>query len=95
MGIIATIILGLVIGFIAKLIWTGAEPGGFIGTLAVGLIGAFIGKFIASALNWSTFNHFFELKTWIVSIAGAIILLLVYDLFVGGSSRRSRRHGLV
>jgi uncharacterized membrane protein YeaQ/YmgE (transglycosylase-associated protein family) len=78
MGIIAWIILGLFAGTIARALVPGrTEPGGCIGTTAIGIFGALIGGFLASALGIGHIHDFFNFGTWLIAIAGSIILLLI------------------
>jgi uncharacterized membrane protein YeaQ/YmgE (transglycosylase-associated protein family) len=78
MGIIAWIILGLFAGAIARAVIPGrTEPGGCIGTTAVGILGALLGGFLASALDIGEIDEFFDLGTWLIAIAGSVILLLI------------------
>jgi uncharacterized membrane protein YeaQ/YmgE (transglycosylase-associated protein family) len=78
MGIIAWIFLGLFAGTIARALVPGrTEPGGCIGTTAIGILGALIGGFLASALDVGEIDDFFDLGTWLIAIAGSIILLLI------------------
>jgi uncharacterized membrane protein YeaQ/YmgE (transglycosylase-associated protein family) len=78
MGIIAWILLGLFAGAIARSLVPGrTEPGGCIGTTAVGILGALLGGFLASALDVGEIGDFFDLGTWLIAIAGSVILLLI------------------
>lgn len=78
MGIIAWIFLGLFAGAIARAVIPGrTEPGGCIGTTAVGILGALLGGFLASALDIGELEEFFDLGTWLIAIAGSVILLLI------------------
>jgi uncharacterized membrane protein YeaQ/YmgE (transglycosylase-associated protein family) len=78
MGVIAWIFLGLFAGTIARAIIPGrTEPGGCVGTTAIGILGALIGGFLASALDIGEIDDFFDLGTWLIAIAGSIILLLL------------------
>jgi uncharacterized membrane protein YeaQ/YmgE (transglycosylase-associated protein family) len=78
MGIIAWILLGLFAGAIARALIPGrTEPGGCIGTTAVGILGALLGGFLASALDIGEIDEFFDLGTWLIAIAGSVILLLI------------------
>ena len=84
MGIVGWVLLGLFVGAISRALVPGpTEPGGCIGTTAVGILGALIGGFVASALDLGEIKHFFDLETWLVAIAGSVILLLVIRLFAG------------
>jgi uncharacterized membrane protein YeaQ/YmgE (transglycosylase-associated protein family) len=80
-AIIAWIIIGLVAGALAKLIMPGDDPGGIIVTILIGIAGAFVGGFLANLLG---FGGSGLLYTIIVAVIGAIILLAIYRLLVGG-----------
>jgi uncharacterized membrane protein YeaQ/YmgE (transglycosylase-associated protein family) len=83
-GIIGWLLLGLFVGAISRALVPGpTEPAGCIGTTAVGILGALIGGFIASALDLGEIKHFFDLETWLVAIAGSVILLLAIRLIAG------------
>ena len=88
MGIIGWIVLGLLAGAIAKLIMPGDDPGGFIVTTLIGIAGALLGGFIASALDIGDLDEFFDIGTWLIAIAGSLLLLLIYRMLTGGT-----RHG--
>jgi uncharacterized membrane protein YeaQ/YmgE (transglycosylase-associated protein family) len=89
-GIVAWILLGLLAGTIARALVPGpTEPGGCIGTTAVGILGALLGGFIASALDLGKVRHFFDLETWLIAVAGSVVLLLLVRLVAG--PRRSAR----
>ena len=88
MGLIGFLILGLIAGAIAKALYRGDEPGGFLGTLAVGVLGAVLGGLIASAIGLGGLSSFFSLGTWLTAIGGAFILLLVYSAITTSSSDR-------
>ncbi len=49
--------------------------------------GAIIGGFIASALNIGDLDEFFDIGTWLIAIAGALLLLVLYRVVVGGRRR--------
>ncbi|MFL5893414.1 MAG: GlsB/YeaQ/YmgE family stress response membrane protein [Solirubrobacterales bacterium] len=84
MGILGWIVLGLLVGAIARAIVPGrTEPSGCIGTLALGIVGALIGGFIASALDVGHIDDFFDLGTWLIAIGGAVLLLLIIRAVTG------------
>jgi uncharacterized membrane protein YeaQ/YmgE (transglycosylase-associated protein family) len=91
MGIIGWIVLGLLAGLIAKAIMPGDDPGGIIVTTLIGIAGAIIGGFIASALNVGDLDEFFDIGTWLIAIAGSLLLLALYRLVAGrGSADHTR-----
>ena len=83
MGLIWTIIIGLIVGVIARLLVPGKEAisSGALGwliTVLIGIAGAFLGTFIGGAL-WGGEGY---TAGWIMSIIGAVILLLLYRFIV-------------
>jgi uncharacterized membrane protein YeaQ/YmgE (transglycosylase-associated protein family) len=92
MGIIAWIILGLVAGLLANALVPGRRSEGLILTCIIGIVGALLGGWLATKLfHIHSLHGFFNLSTWITAIVGAAVLLLVYHLITGRSSRRSGR----
>jgi len=75
MGILSTILVGLIVGAIAKLLMPGKDPGGFIITILLGIAGAFIATYLGQAIGWYKAG---QPAGWIMSIVGAMILLLLY-----------------
>ncbi|MEJ7847026.1 MAG: GlsB/YeaQ/YmgE family stress response membrane protein [Pyrinomonadaceae bacterium] len=81
---IGQMIVGLIVGVLARLLLPGKEafPEGAMGwvlTALLGIAGAFIGAFIARSL-WGGENY---AVGWIMSILGAIILLVLLRLIMG------------
>jgi uncharacterized membrane protein YeaQ/YmgE (transglycosylase-associated protein family) len=81
MGLIATLIIGLIVGVIAKLLMPGKDPGGFIVTTILGIAGAFVAKYIGQALGWYQEG---QPAGFIASVVGAILLLAIYRLLTKG-----------
>ena len=90
MGILALLVLGLLAGFVAKLILPGNDPGGLIVTMVIGVVGAFVGGFLASALGFGGLSGF-DFRTFVIAVIGSILLLLIWravDRPRGGRRRR-------
>jgi uncharacterized membrane protein YeaQ/YmgE (transglycosylase-associated protein family) len=84
MGIIGWILLGLLAGLIAKAIVPGADRAGIVLTTLLGVAGALLGGFVATALGWGDpIDEFFDLSTWVAAIAGAAIILVVWNALRG------------
>lgn len=83
MGIIWTILMGLVIGAVAKFVMPGKDPGGFIVTILLGIAGSFVGSYLGRMAGLYKEG---EAAGFIMSVIGAVILLAVYRLFKGKSS---------
>ncbi|MEO7299732.1 MAG: GlsB/YeaQ/YmgE family stress response membrane protein [Verrucomicrobiota bacterium] len=80
MSIIGTLIIGLLVGIVAKFLMPGKDPGGFIITTLIGIAGAFIAHFLGRQMGWYADG---EPAGFIASVVGAILLLAVYRLIVG------------
>ncbi|HEX3788316.1 MAG TPA: GlsB/YeaQ/YmgE family stress response membrane protein [Pseudonocardiaceae bacterium] len=89
MGIISWIVLGLIVGAIAKAIMPGRDGGGLILTMLLGIIGGFVGGIIGKYIFHTDLGGFFNLRTWLLAIVGAIVVLGIYRLVVGRRSVRS------
>jgi uncharacterized membrane protein YeaQ/YmgE (transglycosylase-associated protein family) len=82
MGIIGTIIIGLLAGIVAKFLMPGRDPGGFIITILLGIAGAFVATYLGQAVGWYRAG---EGAGFIGAVIGAIIILLIYRLIAGRS----------
>jgi uncharacterized membrane protein YeaQ/YmgE (transglycosylase-associated protein family) len=91
MGIIGWIVLGLCAGAIAKLIMPGEDPGGFFVTMLIGIAGAIVGGLIASALDIGDLDEFFDIGTWLIAIAGSLLLLFIYRMIIGNRTTSAYR----
>ena len=77
MAILSTLLVGLIVGAIAKLLMPGKDPGGFIITILLGIAGALVATYIGQAIGWYKAG---QPAGWIMSVIGAMILLLLYRL---------------
>jgi len=75
MGILSTIVIGLVIGLIARFVLPGKDPMGLILTTALGIGGALVAGFTMQSLGFARPG---EPAGWVASIVGAVVLLLIY-----------------
>ncbi|MFB9308783.1 putative membrane protein YeaQ/YmgE (transglycosylase-associated protein family) [Agromyces hippuratus] len=87
MSFLAFLILGLIAGAIAKLILPGNQGGGWFVTLLLGVVGALLGGWIGSALFGIGMDQFWDLGTWLLAIAGSIIVLLIWGLITRGRNK--------
>ena len=87
MGILAFLILGLIAGAIAKALLPGRQGGGWLITLVLGVVGAILGGWIGSLIFGGGLGDFFDLRTWLLSILGAVIVLVIYGAVAGRRSR--------
>lgn len=75
------LIIGLIVGAIAKALMPGKDPGGWMVTILIGIAGAFVAGFLGRQLNWYESG---EAAGFVASVVGAILLLLVYRLLTKG-----------
>ncbi len=77
MGILSWIVMGLIVGLLAKFIMPGKDPGGFIITVLLGVAGAFVGGYVGSILGFGTVTGF-NVGSILLATGGAILLLILY-----------------
>ena len=82
MHILLVLIVGLVVGGLAKLIMPGKDPGGLVVTMLLGVAGAFVAGFIGHSFGWYAVGTGPGI---IASILGSVILLAIYRLAVDRS----------
>lgn len=78
MHIIYMLVIGLIIGALAKLVMPGRDPGGILVTMLIGIAGSMLAGFVGRELHWYAANQGADL---IASILGAVVLLAGYRLF--------------
>jgi len=83
MGIIGTIIVGLIVGALARFLLPGEQKMGWILTCLLGIAGSFIAGFVGQSLGWYAVG---EPAGWIASVIGAIVLLFIVSKLRGSSS---------
>ena len=76
--IIAAIVIGIIAGYLGRLLLPGPDPMGFIGTVAVGIVGALVGYFLFTALLGIGDSDKFDLGGIIGAIIGTMIVLAIY-----------------
>ncbi len=83
--IVIWIIIGLIVGAVAKLLMPGRDPGGFIVTILLGIAGAFVGGWVGQQLGIGSTEGVtsFDLGSLGLALLGAIILLALYRLVAG------------
>jgi uncharacterized membrane protein YeaQ/YmgE (transglycosylase-associated protein family) len=81
MGILSTIIIGLIVGALAKLVMPGRDPGGIIVTILLGIAGSVVAGFLGRAIGW--YHDPSQGPGILASIVGAVILLALYRVIVG------------
>ncbi|MFW6137325.1 MAG: GlsB/YeaQ/YmgE family stress response membrane protein [Candidatus Aminicenantaceae bacterium] len=77
MNILWTIIIGFVVGAIAKFLMPGRDPGGIIITILLGIAGSFVATYLGQHFGWYREG---QPASFIGAILGAILILFVYRL---------------
>lgn len=78
MGFMTWIVLGLIVGILAKWIMPGKDGGGFIMTVILGVIGAMVGGYVSTLLGMGTVNGF-NLPSILIATVGALMVLFIYN----------------
>ncbi len=81
-GFIWSILIGLVIGVVAKIITPGNEPVGCIITSIIGIAGSILALYVGRAIGHYQVG---ETPGFIASVIGAVILLVIYHLIIGNN----------
>ncbi len=82
LSILGTIVVGFIVGLIARAVKPGDDKLGLIMTTLLGIAGAFVARYVGVAMGWYQQN---EPAGWIASVLGAIVLLVIYGLIRGRS----------
>ena len=77
MNLIWTLIIGLLVGAVAKFLMPGKDPGGLIVTIVLGIAGSFVAAFVGRGLGLYGEG---ASAGFLMSVVGAILLLLIYRL---------------
>jgi uncharacterized membrane protein YeaQ/YmgE (transglycosylase-associated protein family) len=77
MSLIGTLLVGLIVGLIARALKPGDDSMGWIMTILLGVAGSFLATYVGVALNWYQAG---ETAGWIASVIGAVVLLFLYGL---------------
>jgi uncharacterized membrane protein YeaQ/YmgE (transglycosylase-associated protein family) len=79
-ALIWTLVIGLIIGAVAKFLTPGRDPGGCIITMLIGIAGSFVASYLGQAMGWYLPG---QPAGFIASVIGAMLLLLLYRLIFG------------
>lgn len=82
LSILGTIVVGFIVGLIARAVKPGDDKLGLIMTTLLGIAGAFIARYVGAALGWYGPQ---QAAGWIASVIGAVVLLFIYGLIKGRS----------
>ena len=80
MHLLWMIVIGLIVGALAKLIMPGRDPGGVIVTILLGIAGSVVAGLVGRAVGWYSEG---QSAGFIASVVGAIVILAIYRLIIG------------
>lgn len=80
MTIIWAILIGFIVGLVAKFLMPGRDPGGFFITAVLGIVGSLVATFLGQALGWYAAG---QAAGFIASVIGAMIVLFLYHMIRG------------
>ena len=83
MGILYTLLIGLIVGFIARAVMPGEQKLGWIMTAVLGVAGSFLASFVGKAFGMYAGG---SPAGWIASVVGAVVLLIIYGMVQKKSS---------
>lgn len=84
MELLWTLLIGLLVGIVAKFLMPGRDPGGFIITTLLGIAGAFLAHAIGRSMGWYAEG---DAVAFLAAVGGAVLLLLLYRLLIGNRVR--------
>ena len=84
MSIIWAIVIGLLVGIVAKFLMPGRDPGGFVITAILGIVGGIVGGFLGRAMGWYRDG---DPVGFFMAVIGAIIVLALYRFTIGRTAR--------
>ena len=85
--IISALVVGLIVGVLARLVMPGKQTIGLIATVLLGALGSFIGTWVTYKLGYSNSNGGFEIIPFLVGIIVAVVLIALY---LGVTGRRNK-----
>jgi uncharacterized membrane protein YeaQ/YmgE (transglycosylase-associated protein family) len=87
MSIIGTIIVGFIVGLLARAVKPGNDRMGIIMTTILGIVGAFLARFVGQSMGLYGPN---DAAGWIASVIGAVVVLFIFGMVRGRSHRHVR-----
>jgi len=87
-ALIWEILIGLVVGVVAKLIMPGKDPGGMLVAIIIGIAGSIGATFVGQMIGWYKQG---QSAGFIMSVLGAVLILWIYRLVKGKATLRETR----
>jgi uncharacterized membrane protein YeaQ/YmgE (transglycosylase-associated protein family) len=80
MSIVWAILIGFIVGLVAKFLMPGRDPGGFFITAILGIVGALVATFLGQAMGLYAAG---QAAGFIASVIGALVVLFIYHMIRG------------
>ena len=87
-SIILALIVGAIIGLVARLVMPGRQDIGMLPTILIGALGGFIGSAVAGQFGYHNANGGVAWVPFFIGVAAAVVLIAIYESVVGGRTRR-------
>jgi len=84
LSLLWTLLIGLVVGAVAKLLMPGKDPGGIWITMILGVAGSILATYLGQAIGWYQAG---QTAGFIMSVIGAILLLILYRVIRGAMAK--------
>jgi uncharacterized membrane protein YeaQ/YmgE (transglycosylase-associated protein family) len=92
-NIIAVLVIGIIAGYLGRLLLPGKDPMGFVGTVIAGIVGALVGFFLFTSLLGIGDNEKFDLGGIVGAVIGTMIVLLIWRQITARSGERTTGSG--
>jgi uncharacterized membrane protein YeaQ/YmgE (transglycosylase-associated protein family) len=89
-SIVLAIVVGALIGLVARLVMPGKQDVGMIMTVVLGALGGLIGSWVASHFGYHNANGGVAWIPFFIGVGAAVILIAIYETVMGRRNRRSR-----
>ena len=83
MTILGSVLFGLLVGVVAKLLMPGKDPGGFLATIAIGIIGGVVGGLLGRLMGMYSEG---DPVGFVMAVIGAVVLLIGYRVMTRGTN---------
>jgi uncharacterized membrane protein YeaQ/YmgE (transglycosylase-associated protein family) len=84
LGLLWEMIIGLIVGAVAKFLMPGKDPGGIWITMIIGIAGSILATYLGQVIGWYQAG---QAAGFIMSVVGAILLLLIYRVIRGAMAK--------
>lgn len=88
--IIGAVVVGLIVGALARLVMPGKQNIGVIMTILLGIVGSFLGTWVSYKLGYSNQNGGFKIVPFLVGVVFAVVLIAVYLGITGRRGAKTR-----